>query len=387
MKRFIFIMFVAMAGVDCSNNKILHREAEIEWSVGAMLPPADGVGEQPGLAGPVAGIINNRLLVSGGANFPDGMPWRGAKKAYHDEIYLFEKENGRLGEATVSKQRLPQPVAYCANVMTPDGLVYLGGENEEGISDRVVLIGYDKIKDGLLFSNLPSLPLPLTNLAAACNGHMIYVAGGTSKGGNSDKLFSLNVSRPGEGWQSLPDIPVKVSYAVMVIQSNGEHDCIYLIGGRRKNSDGLSDILNTVYQFDLESKDWKRKQSIPYSISAGTGVADGSNDILLLGGDNGETFSQEEKISAAIRDEKDEERSKHLLKDKISLLEAHPGFITDVLLYNTINDTWERTRPLPPGSPVTTTAIKWGNDIIIPSGEIKAGVRTPRILIGKPTRP
>ena len=72
-----------------------------------------------------------------------------------------------------------------------------------------------------------------------------------------------------------------------------------------------------------------------------------------------------------------------MVKEKIALLEAHPGFTSDVLLYNTITDTWEKTNSLPPGSPVTTTAIKWGEDIIIPSGEIKAGVRTPGILVGK----
>ena len=32
---------------------------------------------------------------------------------------------------------------------------------------------------------------------------------------------------------------------------------------------------------------------------------------------------------------------------------------------------------------VTTTVIKWDHDIIIPSGEIKAGVRTPNVLVGK----
>ncbi len=78
----------------------------------------------PGLAGPVTGIINNRLIVAVAPTFPDGMPWHGAKKVYHDEIYLFEKKNGQIVNATVSKQKLPQPVAYCANVMTPEGLVY-----------------------------------------------------------------------------------------------------------------------------------------------------------------------------------------------------------------------------------------------------------------------
>jgi cyclically-permuted mutarotase family protein len=383
MKALIFITFVAMTAINCSTSKIVHAKTEIEWSVAAMLPSPDGKAEQPGLAGPVTGIIDNQLLVSGGANFPDGMPWRGAKKVYHDEIYLFEKKNGQIVNGTVSKQRLPQRIAYCANVMVPGGLVYLGGENEEGISDKVVLVKYNAASGEIEFSKLPSLPLPLTNLAAAYNNHIIYVAGGNSRDGNSDKLFSLDISNPKFGWQSLPDIPVKIAFAVMAVQSNGDHSCIYLIGGRRKNSNGLSDIFNTVYEFDIKDKHWAQKQSIPYPVSAGTGISSGRSNILLFGGDKGETFSREEKLSVAIKDEKDEQKNNALKAEKIALLEAHPGFTGEVLLYNTVTDTWERTNPLPPGSPVTTTAIKWGNDIVIPSGEIKAGVRTSRILIGK----
>ena len=288
-----------------------------------------------------------------------------------------------MANTTVSKQKLPQPVAYCANVMTPEGLVYLGGENEEGISDKVVLAAYEKTSNKILFFDLPSLPLPLTHLAAVYDNHIIYVAGGSSKEGSSGKLFSLDISAQGASWQSLPDIPVKIAFAVMVIQSDGDHNCIYLIGGRRKNNNGLSDIFNTVYQFDIKDNRWKQKQSLPYSVSAGTGIAIGSNHILLLGGDKGETFSKEEKLSMAISNEKDEQKKKNLVNEKIALLEAHPGFTSEVLLYNTIANTWEKTTPLPSGSPVTTTAIKWGDDIIIPSGEIKAGVRTPKILVGK----
>lgn len=360
---------------------------KIEWSVAATLPSADGVGEHQGVAGPVTGIISNRLLVAGGANFPDGMPWRGAKKVYYDEIYFFEKKNSQIVTATVSKQKLPQPVAYCANVMTPDGLVYLGGENEQGILDKVVLAKYKATSNEIDFSDLPSLPLPLTNLSAAYSNHIIYAGGGNSKDGNSNKFFSLDISMPGANWQALPDIPVKISFAVMAVQSNGDHNCIYLIGGRRKNSNGISDIFNTVYQFDIKDNQWKQKQSLPYSVSAGTGIANDSNHILLFGGDKGDTFSKEEKLSAAIRSERDEQKNKSLIKEKIALLEAHPGFTNDVLLYNTITDTWEKTNPLPSGSPVTTTAIKWGDDIIIPSGEIKAGVRTPNVLIGKTPAP
>jgi N-acetylneuraminate epimerase len=385
MKRAFLIIVIAMVNINCANNKAIHTKGieKIGWSVAGVLPSDDGIKEQPGVAGPVAGIINDHLLIAGGANFPDGMPWRGAKKIYQGDIYLFEKRNGQLINGSVHKQRLPEPIAYCASVTTPQGIIYIGGENEQGISGKVVLIKYNATTNEIQFSNLPSLPLSLTVLSAVYNDNIIYVAGGNSADGNSDKFFSLDLSDPGQGWKTLPAVPVKISFAVMLIQSNGDHDCIYLIGGRRKNSNGISDIFNTVYQFDLKDRQWRQKQSLPYAVSAGTGIAIHSNHIVLLGGDKAETFSKEEKINAAIKNEKDGEKSKQLITEKIALLESHPGFTSDVLLYNTIDDTWKRINSLPAGSPVTTIALKWDDDIIIPTGEIKAGVRTPRILIGK----
>jgi Na+/proline symporter len=41
---------------------------------------------------------------------------------------------------------------------------------------------------------------------------------------------------------------------------------------------------------------------------------------------------------------------------------------------------------IPFAGQVTTTATRWGEDIIIPSGEIRAGVRTPHIIRGTPSR-
>lgn len=375
-----------MTGLNCVNSETTdkgEKTKHIEWSVAAVLPSVNGK-DQPGLAGPVTGIINNYLLVGGGANFPEGLPWYGHKKQYQDEIYLFEKKKGSIVNASVSKQKLPEPVAYCANVMTPKGLVYIGGENEQGLSDKVVLIEFNAVADELVFSDLPALPLLLTNLSATFYNHTIYVGGGNSTEGPSDKFFGLNLAMPGAKWQSLPGIPVKISFAVMVAQSNGDHDCIYLLGGRRKNGNGISDIFNTVYQFDIKNNRWTQKQSIPFGVSAGIGVAYNADQILLLGGDKGETFSKEEQLNAAIKSATSDQVIKQLTKERIALLEAHPGFTGEVLLYNTNKDEWEKLNSLPPGSPVTTTAIKWGDDIIIPNGEIKAGVRTPKILMGKP---
>ena len=67
---------------------------------------------------------------------------------------------------------------------------------------------------------------------------------------------------------------------------------------------------------------------------------------------------------------------------KSQLQASHPGFSNEVISYNTRTDEWTSLGSIPFEVPVTTTAIKWGDNILIPTGEIKSGVRTPDILKG-----
>ena len=85
----------------------------------------------------------------------------------------------------------------------------------------------------------------------------------------------------------------------------------------------------------------------------------------------------------AISNEKDEIKKQELVEQKNKLQMAHPGFKPDVLLYNTVTDEWQKLADIPFAVPATTAAVVWDNCVFIPSGEIKAGVRTPQILLGK----
>ena len=90
----------------------------INWSAVTQLPVAPGQKEQLGLAGVGGGVHNNVLLIAGGANFPEGMPWEGGIKRYWEDIYvLLKDENGNYkwhGEIF----SLPEPFAYGASVAT-----------------------------------------------------------------------------------------------------------------------------------------------------------------------------------------------------------------------------------------------------------------------------
>ena len=104
---------------------------------------------------------------------------------------------------------------------------------------------------------------------------------------------------------------------------------------------------------------------------------------MIFGGDKGETFHKTEKFIAAIHSEKDDAKKTALIQQKNTLQSSHPGFSKEILMYNAEPDEWTVVGCIPFDSPVTTNAVIWEDKVIIPSGEIKAGVRTPQILSAK----
>jgi N-acetylneuraminic acid mutarotase len=302
-------------------------------------------------------------------------------------VYVLEERNkSKFNWVDPGKFKLNQKIAYGASVSTANGIICIGGENEKGISRSVFLLQWDAVNKKIMIKNLPDLPLAMTNMTATVNKKIVYIAGGEILNGVSDQFYSLDLNKISEGWKRLPVLPKPISHAVMVVQSNGDHSCIYLIGGRKKNTNGISDLYFSVYEFDLKKNEWKEKKSLPYALSAGTAIANGTTNILLFGGDKGETFHQTEILIAAINAEKDETKKQELIQQKNKLQRSHPGFSNEVLSYNTFKDEWKLIDKIPAATPVTTTAVKWGNRVFIPSGEIKAGVRTPQILMGKVNR-
>ncbi|MEI8059136.1 MAG: hypothetical protein WCG67_03170, partial [Ferruginibacter sp.] len=125
------------------------------------------------------------------------------------------------------------------------------------------------------------------------------------------------------------------------------------------------------------------KISLPFPISAGTAVSLIKGRILLFGGDKGETFHKTETLIAAYNTEKDSLQKINLNEQKIKIQINHPGFSNQVLMYNVVSGETKNIGSIPFTTPVTTMACKWDDLVLLPCGEIKAGIRTPQILMGK----
>lgn len=354
------------------------KDDRLDWSVAFSLPADTADKTHLGLAGPIVGVHNEVLFIGGGANFPGGMPWRGNIKEYDHALFAYGQDGEGQAEL-LGVWQLPDTWAYGASCNTPQGVVVAGGENESGLLTNVLLIAWDTETKEPTFRSLPDLPEAITNASLTLLGHMLYFAGGEKQDAVSDELLALDLSQPETGWQLQATLPYPVSHACLIAQADG----LYLMGGRKRNPDDVSDFYDGVWHYGLATEEWTARTPLPKARSAATAVALGDGEILFIGGDDGGTFLQVEAAIAAISNEKDTARRSALDAHKIALLEGHPGFGGVVWQYHIGDNTWQRRDEIALATPVTTTATWWQGSLYLPSGEIRAGVRSPDVLVGK----
>ena len=376
-----FKYFVTLFPILFSLKTFAQKEtiSQIDWSIVTQLPIAQGLQNQMGLAGAISGIHHDVMLIAGGSNFEDKMPWEGGKKKYYSDIYVLQKDKKGQFSWKTKTYKLPYNLAYSAAVSTPKGVLCMGGENENGLRNEVFLLKWNEEKQNISIVNLPSLPFAVTNASATIQSHYVYLAGGEIASGVSNVFLCFDLNDILVGWKPMPSLPHETSHAVFLAGNNS----LFLVGGRKKNTDGISDLYQSLYEFDIQKNNWIEKSKLPYALSAGTGLLINSKDILLFGGDRGETFHQVELLIAAISVEKDEVKKQELNQQKAQIQASHPGFIKEVLRYNIKTNHWSKLNDISFAVPVTTLALLWDKNILIPCGEIKAGVRTLNILLGK----
>ncbi|WP_423736327.1 sodium:solute symporter family transporter [Chitinophaga caseinilytica] len=379
--RDIRFMLTASLFFSWINKGSAQQPNHIRWDVAAKLPELPDGAPQPGVAGAFTGVHNNVLLLAGGANFPDAKPWAGGTKTYRNEVYVLRGD-------TVSTFPLGRSVAYGASATVPAGVVCIGGENAGGPLAQAFLLQW---QGRVVVKDLPSLPFPLTNASATAIGSTVFVAGGENSERVSDAFLSIDLSSAAPAWKRLSPIPKPLSHSVLVAQSNGSKTQLFLIGGRARTDSGISELSSAAWRYDPGSDGWSAiapihdEKGITH-LSAATAVATGASYILVAGGDKGNIFHRIETLNAQIARATGEAKAE-LTEEKLRILNNHPGFNTDILLYNTITDTWTVAGQLPYLAPVTATAVKWNGDIYIPSGEVRPGTRTIDVLRGSISKP
>jgi N-acetylneuraminic acid mutarotase len=321
--------------------------SRLEWRQLAPLPDSNGV------AGAFAGVAGGKLVVGGGANFPEKKPWEGGRKVWHDAIYVLDEPEGEWRHAG----KLPRPLAYGVSATTADGVICVGGSDAarhyaEAFLIRVVNEAGMRLK----IDPLPSLPVPLANGAGALVGNTLFVVAGSQEPGEQvamSRLFALDVSRPDAKWRELEACRGKPRVLPVAAALN---DALYLLGGAAlQATDGK---VSRVYLRDAwcyePRKGWSQLPDLPKPCVAAPSPAPVvGSQVLLVGGDDGSLAA-------------------------FTPIEKHPGFPQTLMVFDAHPRTW-RIESGVPAPRATAPAALWRGQWIIPSGETRPGMRSPEV--------
>lgn len=378
--------------------------AELRWQTLPQLPVSAGQLKQPGVAGPFVGVHGGTLLVAGGANFPEKAPWDGGKKVWWDDIWVLEGLSGGTPRWVTDKTfKLPRRVGYGYSFDAADGVVCVGGHDEERAYADVFLLAWDDRARQVKRTELPAMPRPLTFMAGARIGMKLYVAGGQhgmkgAEAAPTKTFWVLDLAKKDRPemfkWEELPAWPGPARvHAVAAAQRGGQKAQVvefFLFSGRRPEAGAPAELLKDAYAFNPRTQTWRTLGPVGggegVCVMGATAVAAGSNEVWVFGGDQGAEFKELESHDLAIAGwrEKPTATSEAEIESrvavKLKIYETHPGFSRDVLAYDAATDKWRVAGKSPLPNQVTTQAVRTWDAIIIPTGEVRPGVRTPEVV-------
>lgn len=334
-----------------------------------------------GISAPFTGVHQNRLIVVGGCNFPDTPASEGGKKVFYSEIYTLDlTKNGKSKEW---KRSTPYPykVAYGAYVNTPDGLICIGGQNEEGALSNVTLIQYNEEIEDVVITPLPPLPVSHYNGDAVMINNALFVTGGVP-GNNQNAVYCLHLHEKKHEWKEIKiNATVNRQQPVLFAQQNQ----LFLTGGYdEENAIAFTDVM----KFDFEKSQWEKYDKImPQADSPTTFIGSGSVNLdsdrtLFAGGVNYERFSS---ALQRIKKTKDADKAgntnlvdslKKAEKKYMSQTSEWYRFQPSLITYDCSKKQWKTigksTRLARAGAGICL----WGNKLYVIGGELKPGIRT-----------
>ena len=347
--------------------------ARLVWARLADLP--DPVGVAGGFVG-VCGAGEGLLVVAGGANFPDRPPWDAGVKAWHDAAWVLADPDGQWQAATP----LPEPLGYGVSASFAGRVWCVGGGDAQKNVASTMALGWDAAAQQLVVERdaLPLLPKPVANAAGVLVGSRLFIAGGQETPDATTALatlWSIDLANAAAGWREHTPWPGPPRILPVLGAVDGH---LYLVSGAElmlaetAGAEGpqvTRRFLRDAYRFDPATESWTvlAPAPVPLIAAAGPAISLDGKQLLFLPGDDGEFFER-----------------------RMELADRHPGFPRRSYIYDTAADAWLRGDEIPAtvdglatATPVTTPTVAWRGRTVIPSGEIKPGVRTPAILTAR----
>jgi N-acetylneuraminate epimerase len=333
----------------------VHRGDKAKMLQLISLPPLP---DPEGFAGGYLGVTGDHLLFAGGANFPGKKPWEGGTKVWSATVFalpLSALQKDGPNDVWRPIGELPAPLGYGVSATWNDELILAGGSSAEGHTSQVIALRF--VAGELQQRSLPPLPEPLANHCGALIGDTLYVFGGqtaptalATSGG-----WMLNLADSNPRWTPLPTFPgpSRILAAAAVVQHQ-----LWIAGGASLKADSKQALerhyLSDVWKLDTV-QGWVSLPDLPTpSVAAPSPFAQQDNQPLLLGGDDGTQAGQDPT--------------------------KHRGFSRVTQRFLIAENRWVTGPPFQPAV-VTAPTSKTPFGIVIASGEVRPGVRSPAVWL------
>lgn len=328
-----------------------------------------------GYAGMIGGRINNMILAGGGANFPNDKPWKGGQKVWSDNLYLYK--DGSWKDAGI---KLSQPIGYASSISIDNGFYYIGGNNKNGPSSDVYFITLSDVGE-VIYKSTKKLPVERAFASVVKHKEYLYLLGGKDAKRSTNTVFRKKIGIE-DDWEQLADFPGP-SRALHTASVVG--DQLYIFGGRSEEEGTLPQPLSTYITLDLKSFEWSVPEKILVNnqervLMGGVATPMGSMNICFYGGSDEVIFNELVRLERDIKREENQKKKEALINKKVNILENHPGFSNEILSFNTVTKKWLVQEKVEATFPVTTLAVENGEELMIISGEISPGIRTPNTI-------
>lgn len=343
-----------------------------------------------GVSAAYAALINDRLIVAGGANFPGKLGFEGGAKAFYDEILIHDPSVGSWRLAG----RLPHPSAYGVSVAIPSGALWIGGNTaSESLKSCFKLTLHENDTStgySIELSPFASFPATMDNFAGCAVGATVYVAGGNVNGKPSNAFHRVDTEDDGV-WTELPPFPglPRVQPVMAAVEEEGK-TAIYLLGGFFGGDGETAPAMATdVLRYDPAEERWDKvgQQMDPdtgefFSLGGATAMTIDNRFILCLGGVNHDIFlnaittqhdiNHHPTLTAEEKKQRNQEFSAEYMTQSIDYYRFNP----ECRVFDTKTGEWNTIDRTPNTARAGATLVWEGHTFYSVQGELKPGVRS-----------
>jgi len=205
---------------------------------------------------------------------------------------------------------------------------------------------------------LAALPHALAYACGAVVGTTAYLAGGLEAPDSTCTLknfWALDLTANLPQWRELEPWP---GPARILSVAAAADNAFYLLSGCELSAPPQGKpartYLTDAYRFS-PSEGWRRIADLPKPVVAAPSLAAAPDcsRIIVLGADDGSNVG-------------------------FQPIQAHPGFPKNIFTHPTHTDRWHQTNSAPMARAMTPL-VEWGGRFIVPSGEMRPGVRSPEV--------